>query len=201
MKNLTDISMILDKSGSMQRLKDTTIKSYNSFLEEQQTIPEPAEISLYQFSDDFLTEYEDVDIQKAPKLTDMNYRPGGWTALLDAVGNVINKKGEKYRNLPESERPDKVVIVIITDGEENSSTEYEFDQIKKMIERQRNQYNWKFVFLGAGIDAFSLGSQLGVRRGSTKRYAGTPTGIGNLFASSSKSLSRYRGGESDDINL
>ena len=113
MKNKTDITIILDRSGSMESVKTDTIGGFNSFLSEQQKVTGEASLSLVQFDDQYEVVYLDKDINSADKLTEATFQPRGMTALYDAIGRTINSVGQRLSSTPENERPDKVIFVIL----------------------------------------------------------------------------------------
>lgn len=174
--NKTSITIILDKSGSMSSCIQDTIGGYSTFLEEQQKLPGECDISLIQFSNETIFTYKSIDIKDAPKLSLENYRPSGGTALLDAVGKAISEKGKELSELSEDQRPGKVIMVIITDGEENASKAYTYEKIKEMIEHQTQKYNWIFTFLGANLDATSTAASIGIASGSSLDFSSTTKG-------------------------
>lgn len=155
MEKLTEICVILDESGSMLDVLDDTIGGFNKFLDDQQKIKGKVNLSVYKFN----TNYENIcfceDIQNVKKLNKNNYIPGGLTALLDAVGRGINDISTDISKRKEKDKPDKLLFVIITDGAENSSKEYNFKQIKEIIKKKEKEDNWEFLFLGVNLDNFN----------------------------------------------
>lgn len=182
-KDYCEIAVVLDRSGSMQSIKKDTIGGYNKFLESQRKLSGKCNISLYQFNEQYETVYENVDILKSPDLTDETFVPNGWTALLDAIGFTVDSLGNKLKSMPEKDRPGKVMVIIMTDGEENSSKEFSKDKIFDKIKHQTDKYGWTFVFLGANQDAIATATSYGIRSGSTLTYAATPIGSVNAFGS------------------
>jgi hypothetical protein len=175
----THITFILDRSGSMQSVKEPTISGFNLYLSEQQKLPDPATVLLAQFDteDPFEILEDFVDIKNVKPLDAARYVPRGGTPLLDAIGKGINhtlqhinkfspKKEVQIGDLsdPEDMKPELVMFVILTDGEENASREYKKDAIVKMIEEKQKE-NWKFVFLGANMDAVSEAQSYGIASG------------------------------------
>ncbi len=160
-KNLTEIAVILDESGSMSSCKHDTIGGFNEFIKTQSKIEGDATVTFVKFSDYYKIINEGSPIEKVEKLNECTYTPTYSTALLDAVGRTINSIGTRLSKLPESERPEKVMIVIITDGYENASKEYSKTQIFDMVKHQREKYQWEFLFLGADID--SWGGDIGIK--------------------------------------
>lgn len=201
MKNYTDITIILDKSGSMQSVKDDTIGGFNSFVEEQKRMKTNGCISLVQFNEKHEVTFKGNDISYCPSLNPSNYMPNGSTALLDAVGKTIIDMGIRLQSMPEHERPDKVIVVIMTDGHENASKEFKKTQINQMISHQREKYNWQFVFLGANQDAIQEGSSLGVALGNSLTYFANTKGTQNAFRSLSQNVASYSSGATMDCHF
>ena len=185
----THISAIIDRSGSMASIKTDTEGGFNSFLTAQKALPGEATISLTTFDTYVETVYRMKPIQEVPAFTLI---PRGMTALLDAVGMTIRSLGEKLAAMDESDRPEKVIIVIVTDGEENNSQEFTFDAIKQLITQQTETYKWEFVFLGANQDAIQVGGRLGVPKGKSMSYACSSRGIGSTYDSMTGKVTRMR---------
>ena len=192
MKDATEIVMVMDKSGSMGHLAADTIGTFNTFLKEQQNLDKPANLTLILFDTDYQTIYESAPIKDVQELTPKVYQPEGCTALLDAMGKGIDSLGKHLKNTKEKDRPDKVIFVIITDGEENSSRHFNQDQIKSMVEHQQQKYSWQFLFLGANIDSFSTAGGLGIQAQSVSNYAASSIGVRSVGASVSHAVSSYR---------
>jgi hypothetical protein len=192
-KNHTDITIVLDRSGSMASVASDTIGGFNRFLKDQQQCPGTATITLHQFDDVFETPIKAVDVQSAPELTDKTFIPRGMTALLDAIGRAITDTGARL-SAAGDDWAEKVVFVIITDGIENSSREYNQAKVHEMIEHQRTKYNWEFVFLGANQDAIKAGSGLGVSPANSMTYAANAAGTQSAFSTTSVNLCAMRCG-------
>lgn len=191
--DLTDITMVLDKSGSMNDCRTDAQGGLNAFIKDQKELPGEALLTLVQFD----TTYQFVHRAKPIKEVPYCYlHPGGGTALLDAVGRAIIDTGDRLRQMPEKDRPGLVCFVIITDGQENSSREFTRSKIREMIQHQQDKYNWKFTFLGANQDAFAEGQSLGFRfdtiaqftslTSSPAAFAGASASTGMLRAASAK---------------
>ncbi|MGI8670935.1 MAG: vWA domain-containing protein [Aridibacter sp.] len=192
MKDKTDITIILDRSGSMESVKSDTIGGFNSFLGEQQKVENEASISLVQFDDQYEIVYSDKDINSADKLTESTFQPRGMTALYDAIGRTINSVGQRLTDLAESERPDTVVFVILTDGFENASREFSAVKINEMINHQRNNYKWEFIFIGANQDAVLSAEAIGINANAALTYAANAEGTAEAFSSVAKNVAKYR---------
>ncbi len=183
--DLTDITVVIDRSGSMASMKADAEGGINSFVEEQQKQAGEAVFTLVQFD----TEYEFV--HKAKPIAEIGrfvLNPRGGTALLDAVGRSISETGQRLSATPEDQRPGLVVFVILTDGQENSSKEFTQEKIKEMIKTQSESYKWQFVFLGANQDSFASAGGIGI----TSNMAANYTSAGMAFAATSSNVARSR---------
>ena len=201
MKNgYSDITVVLDRSGSMACLVDEVIGAFNTFVDEQQQVAGQASFSLVQFDDRYEVYLDAVDLAKVGRLDRTTYVPRGMTALYDAVGRAIVATGTRLAALDEAERPDKVVFLIQTDGEENASHEYDAATLQAMIRHQQDKYAWEFVFLGANIDAGSVAADLGIDQGRAMQYANNADGTRAAFASVSDNLARFRRGGKKDMS-
>lgn len=195
-KNLVSLNLIVDMSGSMAPVKNDTINGINGFLEEQRSLPGDAVLTLCLFNSVYDLLHESVPVKSVPNLTDKDYHPNGWTALLDAIGKTIESTEKKIEEMKDEDRPEKVLFMIITDGEENASSKFKVEKIKEMVvkHQQLDVYPWEFVFVGASsIDAFSIGSSIGVASSNAICYESTSRGTGVLFESVTKGVSNYRG--------
>lgn len=191
-EDFTAIAVIMDASGSMATLTKDTIGSFNQFLAEQQALPGEAAFSLCTFNTDYRLVHDFVPLANVSQLTEKTYRPGGGTALLDAMGTTIDALGAKLAAMPEEDRASKVIVLVITDGEENSSKRFTLEQIKAKVTHQQDKYNWLFVFIGANIDAISAGISLGVTSANSVNYTPTSGGTRSLYSNISSNMGSYR---------
>lgn len=159
-KNLCEIVVILDESGSMESCKTDTISGVNLFLNNQKRISGEANVTLVKFSDYYRIINDSIPLDQIVYLDENNYTPANTTALLDAIGRTINTIGKRLADTPEADRPEKVIFAIITDGYENASHEFSRKQIFDMVSLQKDKYRWEFIFLGANIDAW--GEEIGI---------------------------------------
>jgi len=203
-KDLTEIVAILDKSGSMQSVRNDALGGINSFIEEQKKVPGEALFTLVLFDAYIHVKYSGIDIKKIDVLKEREYTPGGSTALLDAIGKTIDDVGERLANTPESQRPEKVIVAILTDGEENASCilsdaedakgnkvrKYTKETINKRISLQRDVYKWEFIFLAANQDAIQAGNELGIL--NSAGYVSDSVGTGLAYRALSKVVGGYR---------
>ncbi len=161
-KGLTELVFILYKSGSMGGLETDTIGGYNSMLKKQQAIEGECHITTVLFDHNYELLHDRIDIEAVSPITEKEYQVGGATALLDAIGRTIHKIGNAQKHTAEDYRAEKVMFVIITDGEENASREYSAEKIKAQIEQQKTKDGWEFIFLGANIDAVEAAGRFGI---------------------------------------
>ena len=169
-ENLTEIVFILDRSGSMSGLESDTIGGFNSMIAKQQKEEGEAIVSTVLFDDETDVIHDRVTIGEVKKLTEEDYYVRGCTALLDAVGGAIHHIGNVHKYAREEDRPAKTLFVITTDGLENASRHYSFKDVKKLIKRQQEKYNWEFLFLGANIDAIEVAGNMGISRDRAANY-------------------------------
>jgi uncharacterized protein YegL len=188
--NLTEVVFILDRSGSMDALTKDTIGGFNSFIEKQKQEPGEAVLTTVLFDDKYEILHDGKNLAKVEPLTEKEYFARGLTALLDAVGKTINTVGERLSHTKEEDRPAHIIFVITTDGYENASKEFSQVKIKEMIERQTNQYNWQFIFLGANINAEATAKSYGISVSSN--YTPTPSGTASLYSTVTNTVSQYR---------
>lgn len=177
------ITMILDCSGSMKTIQHATISGFNSFIKEQNKLPGEAKVTLVQFDHRYQVDYLCLELSKVPQLTNTTYVPDGWTAMNDAICRTIDELGSRLAELPESERPEKNLVVILTDGEENASVSFTSRDIKEKITHQKEKYSWEFVFLGANIDAISVANDIGINPNASITYAANSRGITEVLTS------------------
>lgn len=192
----THIAIVLDSSGSMSPLRSDTIGSFNTFLKEQKALPGEATLTLTTFNERHQLVHDFVKLADVPELNPKTYRPEGGTALLDSLGFTIDSVGTKLAALPEEERPAHVLVVVQTDGEENSSHQFTYDRIKQMVEHQQSVYSWNFVFIGAGIDAFATGTSMGFTGSNSVGYTPTAAGTHDLYKSISTNTRSLRSSKS-----
>ncbi len=168
--NLTELVFILDRSGSMAGLESDTIGGFNAMLEKQKREEGEAYLSAVLFSNNSTVLYDRVNIKKVEPMTERQYFVGGCTALLDAIGDTVHHIGNVHKYARREDRPAKTLFVITTDGMENASRRYTYDEVRRMIERQRDRYGWEFLFLGANMDAVSTARHFGIREDRAVRY-------------------------------
>ena len=194
---LTYIIFVIDRSGSMASIRDDMIGGFNSFIKTQKDAKlGQCKVFAYKFDTKFDTMFEDFDIEQVPALDRGSYEPRGGTALYDSLGKVIKFMGDKLSALPEDQRPEKVLVVTITDGEDNSylendSIRFSSTDVKNMVGHQTKNYKWDFAYIGANQDAWAVGGKMGVA--NNINYTATAAGTAYLFDNLSRSATNYRG--------
>jgi uncharacterized protein YegL len=191
-KGLTELVFILDKSGSMGGLEKDTIGGFNAMLEKQKAVDGECRITTVLFDNRYELLHDRIDIRAVTPITEKEYFVGGSTALLDAIGRTIHKIGNAQRRTAEEFRAEKVLFVIITDGEENSSREFSADRIKAQIERQKSRYGWEFIFLGANIDAVETAGRFGINADRAQDYHADSEGVELNFCVMSEAVASFR---------
>lgn len=191
-KGLTELVFILDKSGSMSGLESDTIGGYNSMLAKQQAVEGECLITTVLFDHNCELLHDRIDIKAVCPISGKEYVVGGSTALLDALGRTIHKIGNAQRHTADDYRAEKVMFVIITDGEENSSREYTSDKIKALIEHQNMKYGWEFIFLGANIDAVQTAGRFGISADRAIDYVPDSVGTNLNFRVMAEAVVKFR---------
>ncbi|MBO7144375.1 MAG: VWA domain-containing protein [Salinivirgaceae bacterium] len=190
--NITELIFVIDQSGSMSGLEDDTIGGFNSMLEKQRNEKGVCHISTVFFDNSSEVIHDRRNISAVEPLTRKDYTPGGSTALLDALGDAINHTVKVQKKLADKERADNVVFVIITDGEENSSSRFSARKVKQMISCEQEKYGWEFIFLGANIDAVKTAGHYGIRASRASNFVCDSMGVGLNFCCVSEAVSTLR---------
>jgi len=175
----------------MGDIKDDAIGGFNCFLKEQKAAGANATLTLVQFDTESTdVVHESMPILEVPDLNHQTFQPRGGTPLLDALGQTIDSTGRALAAIPEANRPNKVVFVVITDGQENSSHQHTKASVKEKIDHQSGQYNWQFVFLGANQDAFDEAGAVGIAMGNAANFS--PARMQVAFAATAANVASYR---------
>ena len=191
-KNLTEMVFILDRSGSMSGLEGDTIGGFNSMIERQKQEAGEALVSTVLFDNESTVIHDRVDLRKIEPMTDRQYRVGGCTALIDALGGAIHHIGNVHKYAREEDRPEHTVFVITTDGMENASHRYTSEEVKRMVRRQEEKYGWEFLFLGANIDAVETAAHYGIRHDRAVNYHSDAQGTALNYAAVGAAVARVR---------
>lgn len=180
-KNLTEVVFILDRSGSMSGLERDTIGGFNSMLEKQKIEKGRVLISTVLFDNEIEVLHDRILLEDVKPMTDKDYYVRGSTALLDAVGETIKRIKTIQKYARDEDKPAHTLFIITTDGEENSSRHYDYDEIKEVVERQKELFDWEFIFTGANIDAVSTASKIGISSDRAVNYICDAKGIEQNF--------------------
>lgn len=199
-KNYTHITLLVDRSGSMTTLKHDADGGINTFFEEQKKVDGKCTYSIYQFDTMFEPVVSGKDIKE---FEPYHLLPAGGTALYDAQWRAIHETGSFLRKLSEDERPDKVIFITVTDGEENSSREitgpHGLNKLKNLVREQEDKYAWEFIYIGANQDAFAVGQSFGV--GRTMTYVGTGASTAGSYTNLSYAVANARNTGLDTSNF
>ena len=190
----TDITMILDRSGSMGHIHEQVIRSFNVFLADQKIVKTKATFSLIQFDDQYEVNYKGVDIQDAQELTAKTYEPRGMTALNDAIGRTIVHMKKRLK-----ETNNNIVVVITTDGMENASSEFDRDQIRTMVKECEEKLGWKFIYLAADDASFEEYEDMGMQHKRSFKSGKGSRGYDSASKLVSDKIAGYRKGDSDEF--
>lgn len=191
-KGLTEIVFILDRSGSMSGLESDTIGGFNSLINKQKKEEGEAYISTVLFDDRSEVLHDRIRLEDIKPMTDEEYYVRGCTALLDAVGGAIHHIANIHKYAREEDRPEKTLFIITTDGQENSSRQYSYGKVKKMVERQKKKYGWEFLFLGANIDAVGEAGRFGIAPERAVKYECDKAGMEVNYRVLSNVVSKVR---------
>ena len=189
---MTELVFILDRSGSMAGLEKDTIGGFNSMLEKQRKEPGNAVVSTVLFDNVSEVIHDRVEIANVPNLTEEAYFVRGCTALLDAVGGAIHHIGNIHKYARKEDVPEKTLFIITTDGMENASSRYTYDKVYHMISRQKEQYGWEFLFLGANIDAVAEAKRFGIEESMAANYCCDEVGTALNYEVISEAISCVR---------
>ena len=185
--DLTYIYFLLDRSGSMQSIRDQTVAGFDAFIAEQRNAPGRCRVTLAQFDNEYQEVYTDLPIAEIGGLV---LEPRGSTALLDSIGRLITTAGGRLASLSEDQRPGTVIVGIMTDGHENASHEYRYADVKALIERQTDEFSWQFLYMGADQDAIEVGARLGVDAAHSVTF--DRQNVDDVLAATSANVREYR---------
>jgi hypothetical protein len=194
-ENSARIAIILDRSGSMQSVRESTISGFNEFIRTQRALPGDVTVKLVQFDDQYEVVF-DLPLAEVPELNQALFVPRGRTALFDAQGLTIVTLGEELAALPESERPAKVIVMTLTDGMENASQHYTVEGIASLIRQQSDVYHWDFIFLGANQDAIHTAATMAIPMAQALTYRASKAGTANVFQAAANYVRSSRSGGS-----
>lgn len=190
--NYTHIALVVDRSGSMANLASDMNEAIRYVMREQDKEPGERIVDVTTF--DTVIDHPYTGVHPLDVVNDIIV-PRGSTALNDALGTTIVTLGEKFAAMDEGDRPGNVIIVVVTDGYENASKEYTTKQVRALVERQKNEWGWVFMYLATGIDAFAASESIGVDRAQTIAFAGSSAGVQNVYDGLHANMSRASRGD------
>ena len=194
--NITELVFILDRSGSMAGLESDTVGGFNSMIEKQKDLGGECYVSTVLFDHESEVLHDRVKLGEIRKMTEKDYTVRGSTALIDALADAIRHIGNIHKYARAEDVPEHTMFVITTDGQENSSHRYTSDEVKKMIEHQKEKYGWEFLFIGANIDAVETAARYGISKNRSVNYNADTEGTDVLFRCVSRAVSNFRGSAS-----
>lgn len=197
----TQIVCILDRSGSMGSIIEDAIGGFNEFIKEQKELEDEATMTVALFDDRYDLLYDGVPVKEVKDFDRNTWSPRGMTALYDAIGKTVNTVREAHKKLKKKERPDKVLVCVVTDGMENSSREYTQDQIKSLINECEKELDWAFIYLAANQDAFSAGTSFGISGGNTYNFTASAAGMDNVSMTLNNAATYYRSATKDSVEF
>ena len=192
--DLTHITFVLDRSGSMDAVRDDAIGGFNAFIEQQRAAPGKATLTFVQFDHEYTTVYQALPIADVPRLDFDHFIPRGQTALYDAVGRSVAETAEHIARLPEDERPARVVVAILTDGHENSSKEYTYERVRAILAEKATAAGWHVLFLASELDAARSAVGMGVPASHTTTFQPSSRGTRDAFGHASRIVTSVRTG-------
>jgi hypothetical protein len=195
MKNIkikyNKIICVLDRSGSMSSILDDAIGGLNTFIEQQKELDSNNKISIILFDTSHELHHDNILLSEVPKFDKKTYVPRYGTALYDSIGLSLDNEFDLLASLSKEERSEKTLVFILTDGDENSSIHYTKDQIFERINELKEKFNWEFIFAGANIDSYKVGSSLGITNNIQYTTDGSGDNISVAYASASNTASVY----------
>ena len=190
--NITEVVFILDRSGSMSGLESDTVGGFNSMIEKQKKQNDPCYVSTVLFDDVSEVLYDRVKLGDVQKMNENQYYVRGCTALMDAIGGAIHHIGNIHKYIRNEDVPAHTMFVIMTDGMENASRHYSSEQVKKMIERQKEKYGWEFLFIGANIDAVETATRYGIDADRAVNYNADKKGTRIVYETVAEAVCNVR---------
>lgn len=190
--NITELVFILDKSGSMAGLENDTIGGFNALIEKQRKQDGECYVSTILFSDKSEVLHDRVKLSEVKKMTEDDYMPSGCTALIDAIGGAIRHIANIHKYARAEDVPEHTMFVITTDGLENASRLYSSDEVKRMVEREKEKYGWEFLFIGANIDSVETAKGFGISADRAVNYHADSQGTAVVFSNISETVGAVR---------
>jgi uncharacterized protein YegL len=198
--SLTEVAIVMDESGSMMSTVDDAIGGFNSFLASQKEVDGEANITLVLFDNKYEIVHDGIDLNDIPDLNRATFVPGGGTALIDAIGKTIDSLSSRISEMAEEDKPGKTIIIVITDGQENSSREYKRSEVAEKIKSLKSESGWEMIFIGASEEILDQADDIGIAKSCTMKYDATSKGTAMAYDCMSAALTSYRTEGSCDIS-
>lgn len=190
--NITELVFIIDRSGSMAGLETDTIGGFNSMIKKQKSEEGKCYVSTVLFDDRSEVIHDRVDVNDVEPITEKEYYVRGCTALIDAMGDAIHHIANIHKYARKEDVPEHTMFVITTDGAENASHKYSSDDVKKMVEKEKEEYGWEFIFIGANIDSVETAKHYGIDRNHAVDYVHDKMGTQVMYDNISYAVSSKR---------
>lgn len=190
--NITELVFILDRSGSMSGLEGDTIGGFNSLIDKQRKQEGECYVSTVLFDNVSEVLHDRVKLSEIPRMTEDDYTVRGCTALIDAIGGAIRHIANIHKYARPEDVPEHTMFVIMTDGMENASRRYSSGEVKKMIEREKEEYGWEFLFIGANIDSVETAGRFGIGADRSVNYHADHEGTAVVFETVAETVCGFR---------
>lgn len=191
MNNVTELVFILDKSGSMAGMEKDTIGGFNAMIEEQKQLEGTVYVSTLLFANETQVLHDRKNLEQISPLTQKDYRVGGCTALLDAIGGAIKHVANIHKYARQEDVPQRTIFVITTDGMENASRYFSSQQVKQLIENQKSKFGWEFLFVADNIDAVETAERIGISKERATNYS-VQEETEDMFKEMNNTISAFR---------
>ncbi len=203
MSNLkTYIAMVVDRSGSMGTIRNDTIEGINTFITQQQQDPENTTFTYVQFDTFYEVMQDNVEMSKVKLIDHTTFVPRGGTALNDAIGKTINRVDAFIAAQPIQDRPEKVVLVIVTDGGENASREFKNPaEVKELVTSKQDNEDWQIIYLGANQNAIFQAARYGIRGTSSMNYSPGTKGVKAAYTAAAANVRGLKKGFYEGIRF
>jgi Mg-chelatase subunit ChlD len=187
----TDVTIVLDRSGSMEAIRSDVVGAFNAFVHDQQQLPGECRLTLVQFDDEYEVVCRARPIAEVPDLNHDSFVPRGSTALLDAIGRTIRELDKRLVDEGGPDREVRALVAILTDGLENASTDFKRDDVFRMI-KERTEQGWAFLFLAANQDAIAEGGLIGIGAAQSLNFMASASGVHDGTQALSDALAEFR---------
>jgi hypothetical protein len=197
----TLVAMVVDRSGSMSSIRNDTIEGINAFLTEQKADPENTFYTYAQFDDVYEVVNDNIPVSDAPLLDHKTFVPRGMTALHDAIGKTVNRVSSFVATQPVGEKPERVILVVVTDGHENASRDFNSSSILELLNDKQNNHGWNVIYLAANQNAITQAAKFGVKTGSAMNFTAGKRGVKALYAATNLHVNSLKKGLTRSVDF